>query len=120
MLEANLALEVGFRIVVYIEDDGGLVALQGEALGRREIARVVERGAPSNLEIDRGFGESAEEIAVGDASADECGQEPKQQNAQVTRLRTFGLGSCTMSRDDKLSPDKPRALQTIRRQPIYA
>ena len=92
LLEANLALEIGLRIVVYIEDHGGLIALQGETLGRREVARAVERGASRNLEIDRGFGKSAEEIAVSNESADERGQEPKQKHAQVTPAQNVRAG----------------------------
>ena len=92
LLEADLALEVGLRIVVHIEDHGGLIALQGETLGRREVAGAVQRGASRNLEIDRGFGKSAEEVAISDKSADERGQEPKQKDAQVTPAENVRSG----------------------------
>ena len=92
MLEASLPLEVRLCIVVYIEDHGGLIALQGETLGQREVACAVQCGAARNLEIDRGFGKSAEEVAVSDESADERGQEPKQKDAQVAPAENVRSG----------------------------
>ena len=62
-----------------------------------------------NFEIDRGFGKSAEEIAVSYESADQRGQKPKQKHPQIPPAENVRARLLRMSRDDKFSPDAARA-----------
>ena len=48
------------------------------------VSCAFECRASRNLEIDSGFGKSAEEIAVSDKRTDQRGQQPEQKHPQVT------------------------------------
>ena len=90
--EAGLALEVGFLVVIHAEDDGGLVVFDGEALSGDERAGLLERGLARHLEIDGRFREGLEEVTVGDAGAQQSGEQPEQEHPGVSGVQANGAG----------------------------
>ena len=81
--EANFALEIGLRIVIYAENHRGLVALKRYPLILDELACAIDGRASRNLEIDRGFGKSAEEVTVSYETAEKGGKQPKQKDMEI-------------------------------------
>ena len=90
--EAGFTLEVGFLVVIHAEDDGGLVVFDGEALSGDEGAGLLERGLARHLEIDGRFREGLEEVTVGDARAQQCGEQPEQEHPSVLGVQAYGAG----------------------------
>ena len=79
LLESYGPFEVGFRLVVYREDDARLVARNILMQFSDELAGQIERLPALNGEIDGRFWKGLEEIARSHTRAEDADKNPDQQ-----------------------------------------
>src|SRR5882672_11386597 len=97
-LQAQFALEVDLRVFIHVENDRGLVAADVFAEARDKVLRALQRFFSGDLKIDGGFGESAEEILLGEHRAQNSKDDPKQQRALVGTRQTVTGHQCLPER----------------------